>query len=1294
MAPRPPFHLVLLTQELTRTRLLQEALHRISPDLVAKIRITGLSPSEVRNQPSILESVLSEADVLVLSHVFLEEDCETLVRGLSTYLASDTHLLVMNSLRPLLLRTRLGDFTMARAAEIFRDKMGGHRPSVPLERGTKPKNAPPSPLKFLMEGGDLTEGIKTLRESLPTLLKSLPDPDSDFASYLKACLYWNEPTPENLAGFVTMLADRYGKEPGKYAGRYGPPCLHPSSGIYHPKIGITEDFSALPGLGQPDENRGNRVLLLLMRGTVLAEDTAGIDAIIRDFETRDLCVVPVFSESFDYREAVERYGDPAGISAIVSLSGFPLVGGHNRCEPDAVREFLASRNVLYLTSPSLLIQDVDEWRKSALGLSPMEVAMEVSIHELEGGIEPIVTHGPTSSSTGNKDEESSAPRMAIPDRVGRLLDRLESWLNLRKKKNAEKKILLTIFSFPPGKGSVGTAAYLDVMRSAHRILQTLKQDGYDVEIPESPEALLSRIVTGDDPLAPYATADLAVGDKLTVAEYERIAPEWRLATKLFGPPPGDLNSDGRHILIHGVRLGKVFIGVQPSFGYEGDPMRLLFATGATPHHGFIGYYKWASRVFDADAMIHLGTHGALEFMPGKQAGLSSECWPDILAGPIPNIYLYSVNNPSEGTIAKRRGTAVTIGHLSPPVELAGLYRELSSMKEMIGEYREADDNHRKVRVAEVLIETAKKVHLDRDVLLPTSLDLEDLDRFVGRVYVALMEIESRRIPVGLHTIGRTAGKEERLELLSAVAEHNRPEEGIPSFPHLVLKARALSDVEMEKKAREGDPAAVETLSHLSQNLLGVTEVLVTSGVEEAKVVFRKIEERVDARGVSTLLSYLQEMNDNLDICNELDPLLSALRGGYIPPGPGGDPVRSPAVVPTGRNLHALDPSSVPSAAAQRQGEHVVHLLLERRKRELGHYPRCIGMVLWGLDNIKTHGEGLAQAFYLLGVRPIRNSIGRMASLQVIPLEELGRPRIDVVMNTSGIFRDVFGLQMSLLDDAVRLVASLDEPEELNFVRARAEKLVREEGLTREQSATRVFSNAPGMYGANVDTMVNLSSWKERADLAALYERRKGFSFGRTMAGEEAQEVLSALAGSIDTTFQNLDSSEVSITDVDHYFEYLGGLTSLVEAKSGERPDVMVADTTTSRAKVRSLKETLHLEVRTKLLNPKWFEGMLSHGYQGVEEIRKRFDYTFGWSATCDAVEEWIYRDVHRTYLEDEEVLSRMKEANVHSLQGMVSRLSEASVRGFWNPSKEEQARLEELADEMEDSLEGVAPRPR
>ncbi|MET0112936.1 MAG: cobaltochelatase subunit CobN, partial [Limnospira maxima] len=450
--------------------------------------------------------------------------------------------------------------------------------------------------------------------------------------------------------------------------------------------------------------------------------------------------------------------------------------------------------------------------------------------------------------------------------------------------------------------------------------------------------------------------------------------------------------------------------------------------------------------------------------------------------------------------------------------------------------------------------------------------------------------------------------------------------------------------------------------------------------------------QIDPEPMKPLFEYLEFCLKQVCADNELGALLRALEGEYILPGPGGDPIRNPDVLPTGKNMHALDPQSIPTVAAVKSAQIVVDRLLERQKMENGgQYPETIAVVLWGTDNIKTYGESLAQVMWMVGAKPVPDALGRVNKLELIPLEELGRPRIDVVINCSGVFRDLFINQMNLLDKAVKMAAEADEPLEMNFVRKHALQQAAELGINIRQAATRVFSNASGSYAANVNLAVENSTWESEAELQEMYLNRKSFAFNSDNPGmmDDNRQIFEASLKTADATFQNLDSSEISLTDVSHYFDSDPTKTIASLRKDGKKPASYIADTTTANAQVRTLSETVRLDARTKMLNPKWYEGMLSHGYEGVRELSKRLVNTMGWSATAGAVDNWVYEETNETFIKDEAMQQRLMNLNPHSFRKMVTTLLEVNGRGYWETSEENLDRLRELYQEVEDRIEGI-----
>jgi magnesium chelatase subunit H len=733
------------------------------------------------------------------------------------------------------------------------------------------------------------------------------------------------------------------------------------------------------------------------------------------------------------------------------------------------------------------------------------------------------------------------------------------------------------------------------------------------------------------------------------------------------------------------------------------------------------------------------------------------------------LYYYAANNPSEATIAKRRSYAATISYLTPPAENAGLYKGLKELSELVSSYQGLRENEaRGPSIVNSIIAAAYSCNLDKDVKnLPDvefdskEVDLERRDTIVGMVYQRLMEIESRLLPMGLHTVGVPPTAEEAIATLVSIAEIDRPEDEILGLPRILANAEGRKLEEIYRNANEGVLQDVELLQKITQGTRAAVRALVQEStdsqgrVKEVQnvmekalggmfgsrrpVVWRRLH-AIDARRLQERRSWvvsfstsrpfgpnrdaprrfgqapyrkalasqgfvkasedkmLEPLFEYLEFClrqvvadNELGALVDALDGQYIEPGPGGDPIRNPGVLPTGKNMHALDPQSIPTTAAVECANRVVEKLLERLEKDNGELPESVAFTLWGTDNIKTYGESLAQVLGLVGVRPVPDALGRVNKLELIPLEELGRPRIDVVVSCSGVFRDLFINQMNLLDRAVKLAAEADEPDDMNYVRKHAKEQAKELGMSVREAATRVFSNAAGSYSANVGLAIENGGWESENQLQEQFVGRKGFAFNADKPGMMTQstDMFKAALSTVDVTFQNLDSSEISISDVSHYYD--SDPTKVVEGlrKDGKKPSSMMADTTTANAQVRSLSETVRLDARTKLLNPKFYEGMLASGYEGTREITKRLRNTMGWSATAGEVDNFVYEDANDTFIKDEAMQKRLLETNPNAFRDMVTTFLEANGRGYWDTDEENVDRLQELYQEVEDRIEGI-----
>ena len=1068
--------------------------------------------------------------------------------------------------------------------------------------GTLDMTAPPSTMGKLMKR--LRGSSKPSTESgakkmamlrrLPKILKYLPGKAQDLRAWFLVMQYWLGGSDDNVRSMIQFLLNRYATDTGwQESPEAAAPIDYPDVGLYHPDLPhrITTDPTDLPGPVGAELTVG----VVMLRSYVLSSDTAHYDGVIRGLEAKGIRVLPAFSGGLDARPAIDAYFG-GKIDALVSLTGFSLVGGPAYNDNDAAIEVLRALDVPYVAAHSLEFQTLGQWADSSGGLGPIETTMLVALPELDGATCPSVFGGrlgPEGCSGCAHACQVVEPKAMVPchERIDRLTEKVRRVARLRRKQNAEKKIGVVLFGFPPNAGATGTAAYLSVFESLFNTLHEMKARGYIVEVPDSVDALRALVLQGN--AAQYGQ-EANVAAHVSADTIVRTSPHLSEIEAVWGPAPGRVQSDGRGVFVLGKDLGNVFVGVQPAFGYEGDPMRLLFEKGFAPTHAFSTFYSWLRDTYCVDALLHFGMHGALEFMPGKQAGMGARDWPDRLIGDMPNVYLYAANNPSEASLAKRRSGAVMVTHLTPPLAQSGLYKGLADLKDSLIRWRSLDADNKTVRaeLEALIVEQAEAVDMGG-----TSPDA---------LWLKLLETENALIPDGLHVVGTKFTDAQRAEYLDLM-------------PH-------------------ADKAARDRVDALLQNE------------------------------------------------TELTALMNALDARFIPPVPGGDLIRSTDILPTGRNIHAFDPFRMPTAYACRDGAKQAQLLLDTHPT----LPRSIALVLWGSDNIKSDGGPIAQALALMGCTPRFDSFGRLAGADLIPLEELGRPRIDVVMTLSGIFRDLLPLQSRMLAEAALKCAKADEPVEMNYVRAHALAYAETQGCDLETASLRVFSNAEGAYGSNVNQLVDSSAFGDEDELADAYENRKSFAYGVDGKSAANPKLLQQALADVELAYQNLESVELGVTTVDHYFDTLGGIARAVKRARGSDAAVYIGDQTRGAAKVRTLKDQVALETRARSLNPKFFEGLLKHGAEGVRQIEAHVTNTMGWSATTGQVDDWVYQRISETFVLDDDMRQRLADLNPTASSRMANRLLEASDRNYWQPDADTLTALQDAADALEDKLEGIA----
>ncbi|MBC7096008.1 magnesium chelatase subunit H [Thermococcus sp.] len=1062
--------------------------------------------------------------------------------------------------------------------------------------------------------------IERIQKIIEGLGKVLPfGAFRDGRDYIKLMKYWANGGYENYKNMFLLIAKRFGANV-----EVADPIEFPERGIYHPDYG----FDYKPTI---DPNKPT-VGILFYGGMHFEQSLKTLEELIKRLDAN---VIPVYTEGILGLKAVEEYFND--VDAIISLLWFRLNGGPLGGDPRPTIELLKKKKAKLFTPAMMFTQKIEDWERSERGLDVVHTITTVELPEMDGGVESIPI-------CGVRDNEV----VPIMDRVEKFASRVNRWLELKRKPNKDKRIAMIIYDYPPGEENLGSAAYLDTFASVERILERLEKEGYKVEKAKIKDLFVKKRLFNPK-LYPPEKIDCP---RMSLEEYLRYFNELpedvrEEVVKSWGEPPGEIMVDEDGILIPGVILGNVFIGVQPSRPpLSGEDLHsAIHDKTKPPHHQYIAFYKWIEKVFKADCVIHLGTHGTAEFTKGKEIGLSSKCFPDILIGTMPNIYVYHVVNTSEATIAKRRLYGTLISYNSPPYTTSGLYEEYARLEELLNEYREASGKD------EPRAEVAKKKALE----LAEKLNLgNNLDGIEAKLY----EYKRSIIPKGLHVTGEKYSLEELEDFITLIARYDRGK--IKSLNRLIAEKKGLNYEEVltnPSKLKEIDEEAKEIVK---QFLKGKR--------------FPEYEE--------TLKYALEVAKKFADNSLELENLIEALNGHYIEPSVGGDVIRNPDVLPTGRNIYAFDPLKVPTESAVERGRKIAEATIKKYLEKHGKYPKSVGVVLWGFETAKTYGGTVAQILEYIGVRVVHVSPWEK-KLEVIPLEELGRPRIDVVVTICGFFREMFPNVMEMLDKAFRMVAELDEPEEMNFVK----KHVKELGNYGELAKARIFGPTSTEYGTRLLQLVEDSIWEEERDLAEAYVSSMGYVYTKGYYSQEAHELFKGLLRKVNLVSQVRDSHDYEITDLDHYYEFFGGLSKSIEILRGQKPEMLIADTTREVVKVEDVKESIERGTITRILNPKWINEMLKHEFLGVQKIAERIENLLGLSATTNAVENWVWNKVAERFILDDEIFERLKESNPYATKEILERLFEAKERGYWKAEEEILEKLEDRYLELDGMLE-------
>jgi len=1119
----------------------------------------------------------------------------------------------------------------------------------------------------------------------------------------------------NLLRFVadTVLLEGYGFEP---------PRELPEVGVYHPRLPSGSSVEDLLAMHDPELPT---VGVVFYRAHWMGGNTAFVDALVEALEETGANALLVYcyslrSEAGGGVPALDLLKNRVGSLVTTVLAG----GGSNA--GDMGREG-SPEEWLEWEAPALrelgvpVVQGIsttssrEAWTASDAGLSPLDVAWQVAIPEFDGRIICVPFSFKERLGEGSPVGAPLTLYRADPERARRVAGLAARFASLGRKPNPEKKVAVLLSNYPTKHSRIGNAVGLDTPRSAIGLLGALHDAGYAVDgAPDEGDALIHSLITagGHDP--EFLTEDQLkeASGRLDTQRYT----EWfaRLPEELrgkveehWGTPPGELYVDGDELMVAGLRFGDVFVGIQPPRGFGENPIAVYHDPDLPPTHHYLAAYWWLIEEFGADAVVHLGKHGTLEWLPGKSLGLSASCAPDAALRDVPLFYPFVVNDPGEGTQAKRRAHATVVDHLIPPMTRAETYDDLARLEQLLDEYYQVEtlDPSKLPAITSRVWETLRDAELHRD--LGVEEQPEEFSDFITHVDGYLCEIKDLPIRGGLHVLGEPPAGEPLRHLVAQIARLGAGE--VPGLRRAVGTAYGLD----EKSLAENGGARVEAPPYLAAHFPGtvVTASDLLDRLEEAQqALLLALEERGwDADAAGTVCEETLGVADvgverSLRfVCEEVVPrlmrtpdemvnLVSGLGGGYVPAGPSGSPTRGLVnVLPTGRNFYSVDPKALPSALSWEVGGKLADDLLQRYLDEEGRYPETVGIVVWGTAAMRTQGDDISEILALLGVRPVWNEESRrVTGLEVIPLEDLGRPRIDVTVRISGFFRDAFPNLISFLDDAFTTVAALDEPPERNFVRKHAEE-EKAAGADERRSTTRIFGSKPGAYGAGLLPLMDARNWRSDEDLAEVYAVWGGYAYGKGLNGVEAREAMEDNLRRTEIAVKNVDNREHDLFDSDDYFQYHGGMIAAVRALTGRNPKSYIGDSADpSRPKTRGLDEEARRVFRSRVANPKWIEAMQRHGYKGAFELSATVDYLFGYDATAGVVEDWMYRDVTRKYVLDESVRDFMQESNPWALRAISERLMEAAERGLWaEPNPEDLEALKQVYLENEGMLEEV-----
>lgn len=1147
---------------------------------------------------------------------------------------------------------------------------------------------------------------------LPTLNEIHPDLDEATTVSnevkLKVIKYLGYEGVENYKNLLLYLANTFGKLDIPYE----EPKQMPWQGIYYKNEyfeNLDDYINYLKDNGKitDKEIKGKDkpvIGILFYRNWFIANNVDYVDDLIEMVESNGAVPIAVFTShlanelgAIGTLKTFEKFfykNNKPIIHSLINTTLFTLTMGTKANLLGDEPEFLKELNVPILQA-IVSTGYIDEWENSICGLNPIDLVIGMAMPEFDGNI----IYFPIGGKKKVKYGEVGVPIIkykSIKDRAKKIVDLSLRYANLKLKENKDKKIAIIFHNYPPRNDKIACAFGLDSPESVLNILKEMKNRGFNVnpDLYKNGTDLIKHMLnyaTNDKRFLTEELIKKAVG-KVKKEDYEK----WfnNLSEKVknelikdWGEIPGDVMNFDDKLIIPGIINGNVFISVQAPRGFGENPSALYHSPDLSPPHYYIAFYKWIKNVFKADAVMHIGKHGNLEWLPGKCAGLSKDCYPDVNME-LPNIYPYIVNNPGEGTQAKRRSYATIISHLIPPMTTSDLYAELSELEKDIDEYYEVEGKDKKEFLKNNILNKIKELKLDEDLMDGNTIDEEindkNFDDLLNKIHDYLEELKNRQINEGLHIMGISLTDDKLINMIFMIVRYQ--------FNYLEIISNIMGyDWEKLNENMGQNHKIIDKINETGINLL--KEYKEYDFNEENIKDLKTIKINSDLKELLKTVSIIYRNLMRVD--EEIKHSVDALEGKYIPPRIAGAPTKDINCLPTGRNFYSCNPQEIPTKSAYEMGKKLADDLINKYLEEEGKYPEYLGVIVWGSPTMRTKGDDIGEILYLLGVKPIWNKMGRVIGAEVIPLDELKRPRIDLTLRISGLFRDTFPQVIDLIDDAIKTVANLDEPDEMNFIKKHYKEEVEEklkngidEKIARETSLYRIFSDKPGTYGAGVGDLIHEKNWESIEDLAKVFVEWGGYAYGKNIYGVEAKKEFVSRLSKIELTVKNEDSQEWDIFEGDDFNSYHGGLIASVTHYSGKQPKSYIGDTSNpNKIKTKHLKEEGKMIFRTKILNPKWIDGLKKHGYKGAGDFSKYIDHIFAWDCTSNIVDDWMYEKISEKYVFDKEMGEFFKENNPYALMNITERLLEAIERGKWNADEEVKEKLRKKYLDIEGMIE-------